>query len=132
MNNRENFKDLFERLEESKKTYQNNDGLSFNIDKDKITEELKKEFENVGKIDINDESNVFLKCKISKEDSQRGVEQWVKYKSINENGEKVERKVFIKIPSGIESGSQIVCYSEGNYIKEKGIYSNLIVNIEVK
>ena len=81
--------------------------------------------------DLNDKNNVFLKCKISKEEALNGCTKKVTYKQIDENGEKNKNILDVKIPKGIQKGQSIIYYDQGNYIKELNKRSNIIIEIEI-
>lgn len=124
-------------LEKSKKYREN---LASNIDSFKNTE---KEFDCIGKIfeeefkrnakefNINDENNIFLKCKISKQEALNGCTKKIKYKQICEDGKERQNMIDLKIPNAIQNNQSIVLYNNGNYIKEKNQMSNVIIKIEI-
>ena len=87
---------------------------------------------NLSTKEINDKNNIFLKCKISKEDALNGTIKNIEYKSINQKGEKITNKINLKIPSNIKNGQSIILRDCGNYIKEQDERSNLVINIIIK
>ena len=96
-------------------------------------EELKKIFEkNKNDIDLNDKNNIFIKCKISKQEALKGCNKKIKFKQICENGKKEKNMINLKIPKGIQNNQSIILYNQGNYIKEKDKISNIIVNVKIQ
>lgn len=85
-----------------------------------------------GKIDINNPNNIFLKCKISKQEALNGCIKKIKYNQIDENGEENKNTIDVKIPKEIKNNQSIICYNQGNYIKELETRSNIIIKIEIK
>ena len=95
-------------------------------------EELKKVFEKNKKIiDLKNENNIFLTCKISKQEALNGCNKKIKFKQICENGKKEQNTLDIKIPKGIQNNQSIVYYNQGNYIKEYDKMSNIIIKIDI-
>ena len=88
----------------------------------------------VGNIYANmyDKNNIYLKCKISKDEALVFCMKKIKYKQINQKGIKEIKKFDLKIPSNIKDGQSILLHNEGNYIKEKNVISDVVVEIKVK
>lgn len=94
-------------------------------------EELQNVFqEERNKFKIEDNINVFVKCKIAKKELQKGCMKKIKYNRINENGKKETNVIDVKIPSEIQTGQKIIIYGQGNYIKELNKNSCLIIEIK--
>ncbi len=93
-------------------------------------EELQKSFQEGNNVfEIEDNRNIFIQYKITKEEANKGCMKKIKYTRINENGKKVTNEIEIKIPKGIQKGQEIILNGEGNYIKDLNKNSNLIVKI---
>ena len=93
-------------------------------------EELQKSFQEENNVfEIEDNRNIFIQFKMTKEDANKGCMKKIKYTRINENGKKVTNEIEIKIPKGMQKGQEIILNGEGNYIKELNKNSNLIVKI---
>ena len=84
------------------------------------------------KIDIEDKENIYAKCKISRKEARTGCVKKIKTTIITENRNKEDRIIQVKIPKEIKNGQYIILREEGNYLKDKGIRSNLIIKIIVK
>lgn len=96
-----------------------------------ITEELQEIFQKGrNEFKIEDKRNVFVQCRITEDEVKKGPMKKIKYKRINENGNKETNEILIKIPEGINVGQSIVIYGEGNYVKELDKSSDLIVEIK--
>lgn len=127
----EKINDLLKRTKEYRKNLSNSKFDTFE-DKD-IGDIFKSFFENTKEnLDMNDKDNIYLKCKISKEEALGGCMKEIKYKQINQKGKKEIRKFDLKIPSNIKDGQSILVHNEGNYIKEKDGMSHLVAEIKVK
>lgn len=94
-------------------------------------EELEKIF-NKDDIDLNNKNNVFLKCQLSEQEAIDGCTKKIKFMQICENGKIETNEIDVKIPQGIKNASSIVCYGQGNYIKEQNKRSNVIIKVEIK
>ena len=90
-----------------------------------IFEKNKQEF-------LEDEDNVFLECKISKQEALNGCIKKVKYNQISENGKKQKNMLNVKVPKEIENNQKIIIYNKGNYIEQKNKWSNVIITIYIK
>lgn len=84
------------------------------------------------KTDYNDKSNVFINCKLNKNEIKNGCTKIVKYKAMERNNKVIVKKIEIKISTNIKEGQKIIIRECGNYINEKNKYSDLIINILVK
>jgi hypothetical protein len=97
-------------------------------------EEIFKAFgkKDLTETDINDKNNIFLKCKISKEESVNGCNKEIEYKVIEQNGEKRKNKIKVNIPKNIQDESNIILRGAGNYIKNQDKRSNLVIKVKIK
>lgn len=135
----EKINDLLKRTKEYRKNLSNS---KFNTFEDKnfkdkdfgdLGDIFKSFFENAKEnFDMNDKDNIYLKCKISKDKALEGCMKKIKYKQINQKGIKEIKKIDLKIPSNIKDSQSIVLHNEGNYIKEKNVISDVVVEIKVK
>ena len=82
--------------------------------------------------DYSDKSNIFINCKLNKNETQNGCKKIVKYKAKEKNNKMIVKKIEVKIPNNIKEGQKIVVHECGNYINDKNKYSDLIINILVK
>ena len=87
---------------------------------------------NKKEIYIEDENNVFLECKISKNEALNGCTKKIKYNQIFENGKKHKNTLDVKIPKGIKSNEKIILYNKGNYIESKHKRSSVVITINIK
>lgn len=94
-------------------------------------EELEKIF-NKDNIDLNNKNNIFLKFQISEQEARDGCTKKIKFMQICENGKKEPNEIDVEIPKGIKNASSIVCYGQGNYIKEQNKRSNVIIKVEIE
>lgn len=98
---------------------------------------LEKDFSKISKafFDIKEEdllansNNVYVECKIKKEDAKIGCNKTIqlKRKQYNKN-EKV--KIAVKIPQNVQSGNKIVLKGEGN--RDENKVGNLVIEIKIK
>ena len=107
------------------------------INLEKEFADFEKVFEenfNIDKKDayLNEKNNIFLKCKISKQEALNGCIKKIKYKQICEDGKKRLNIINLKIPNIIQNNQSIILYNNGNYVKEKNQMSNVIIKIEIK
>lgn len=94
-------------------------------------EELQKEFQEGRKeFKIEDKRNVFVQCKITKDEANKGCMKKIRYNRITTNEIKELKEIFAKIPKGTKVGQSIVIYGEGNYVKELNKNSDLIIEIK--
>lgn len=84
------------------------------------------------KTDYNDKSNVFINCKLNKNEIKNGCMKIIKYKARERNNKVIVKKIRIKIPTNIKEVQKIIIHECGNYIKDKNKYSDLVINILVK
>ena len=84
------------------------------------------------RIKVDDKDNVYVKCNINKNESTNGCTKKVKITRTTKNNKKESKTIQVNIPAGIENGQSIVLLQEGNYIEDKGINSNVVINIKVK
>lgn len=127
----EKINQLLEKAEEYRKDLANSRFGSF---EDLRTEETFQAFfgDREKKIEIDDKNNIFLKCKISKEEALNGCRKKIEYQLVNENGKKEKNKILLDIPNNIKEGSRILLQNCGNYMMEKDVYSHLVVEIKIK
>lgn len=127
----EKMNDLLKRAEEHRRDLANSRFGSF---EDLRNQETFQAFfgNDEKKIEIDDKNNIFVKCEISKEEALNGCKKKIEYRLKNENGKKEKNKIFLEIPSNIKKGSKILLHNCGNYMKEKGVYSHLVVEVKIK
>lgn len=80
--------------------------------------------------DIHDKDNIYVECKVKKEEVTRGCTIPIKVNRINDKGNKKKNIIKVKIPSNIENGQHIVIREEGNYINNR--YSDLIIKVIIR
>lgn len=86
--------------------------------------------QNQTETDIHSKDNIYVECKIKKEEVTRGCTKTIKINRINQNGNKEKNIIQVKIPSNIENGQHIVIRENGNYINNR--YSDLIIKVILK
>ena len=79
---------------------------------------------------VEDKKNIFLQCKITKEEANKGCIKKLKYTRKNELNKKERNVISLKIPSNIKETHKIIIYNEGNYIG-KNTRSNLVIDIKI-
>lgn len=89
-------------------------------------------FKNRNKVDLEDKNNIFLKYKISKNEALNGCEKEIKYKYLNEENKKINKKIKIKFPKDIKDGQNMAICQSGNYIKDLNKYSDVIITLNVR
>lgn len=93
-------------------------------------EELQKEFqEERNEFKIEDKRNIFVQCKITKDEANKGCIRKIRYNRITTKETTESNEIFTKIPKGTKVGQNIVIYGEGNYVKELNKNSDLIIEI---
>ncbi len=93
-------------------------------------EELQKEFqEERNEFKIEDKRNIFVQCKITKDEANKGCIRKIRYNRITTKETKESNEIFTKIPKGTKVGQNIIIYGEGNYVKELNKNSDLIIEI---
>lgn len=80
--------------------------------------------------DIYSKNNIYVECKVKKEEVTRGCTKPIKINRISQNGNKEKNIIQLKIPTNIENGQHIVIKGEGNYINNR--YSDLIIKVILK
>lgn len=80
--------------------------------------------------DIHSKDNIYLECKVKKEEVTRGCTIPIKVNRINDKENKEKNIIQVKIPSNIENGQYIVIRENGNYINNR--YSDLIIKVRLK
>ena len=80
--------------------------------------------------DIHSKDNIYVECKVKKEEVTRGCTKSIKINRINQNGNKEKNIIQVKIPSNIENGQHIVIRENGNYINNR--YSDLVIKVILK
>ena len=83
-------------------------------------------------VDLNDENNIFLKCKITDQEALNGCTKKIKYKHICEDGTRKNNILNVKIPKGIQDNQKIIFHNEGNYLNSENKKSHLIINVKIK
>lgn len=127
----ENIKDTFQskyvNVVCSEKSTEIEENVDFDIDTD-IGDIFKAFFETQPSNNYNDENNIFINCKLNKNECKKII----KYKRKEKNNKRTFKKIEVKIPSDIKEEQKIIIHGCGNYIKEKDNYSDLVINILVK
>lgn len=127
MSNREDIQDLIERAEQYRtEVAKSKLDNSFIQDLD-LTDIMKQ---NQTETDIHSKDNIYVECKIKKEEVTRGCTKTIKINRINQNGNKEKNIIQVKIPSNIENGQHIVIRENGSYINNR--YSDLVVKVILK
>lgn len=78
---------------------------------------------------LNNPNNIYVTCKIKKDEANKGCEKFIKIKKREDNNI-IKEKLKIKIPKNIKSEQQIILRGEGN--RNNSIIGNLVVKIIVK
>lgn len=79
---------------------------------------------------LNNPNNIYIICRIKKDEANTGCEKFVKIRRIREDNTIIKERLKIKIPRDIKSEQQIILRGEGN--RKNGIIGNLVVKIIVK
>lgn len=80
--------------------------------------------------DIHSKDNIYVECRVKKEEVTRGCTKPIKISRINDKGNKEKNIIQVKIPSNIENGQHIVIRENGNYINNR--CSDLIIKVILK
>ena len=80
--------------------------------------------------DIHSKDNIYVECKVKKEEVTNGCTKPIKVTRIDQNGNKEKNVIQVKIPSHIENGQHIVIKENGNYINNR--YSDLVIKVILK
>ena len=75
------------------------------------------------------ENNIYVKCKITKEEALTGCNKEVENKDIEE---KKYNKITVKIPPKIKDGNIIIVRNSGSITRKNKEEGNLIVEIVIK
>lgn len=97
-----------------------------------INEIFEQEFNKKYQVDLANENNIYVECKINKKEAVTGCTKKITIKRINNNRNKSKLKVHIRIPEGIQNNQNIVLRSQGNYSKEIQKYADLIIKVKIK
>lgn len=124
LNRAEKYREQFHKKEEPKNT------TPFDTDID-LGEMFIDFFENY-KPDSENENNVYVKCKLTKEEIKNGCTKNIKYKVLDEKGKKKSKSISIKIPKQISTEQKIVITECGNYVPKDRKFSNLVITVETK
>lgn len=89
-------------------------------------------FKNKSEADTTSPTNVYATIKVKKEEALNDCFKKVSAKRINAHGKLEKFKTIVKIPEGIEDEQKIVLLSEGNWLKNKKLRSNLVITVIVK
>lgn len=127
MSNREDIQDLIDRAERYR-TEVAKSKLDNSIIQDLDLTDIMKQ--NQTETDIHDKDNIYVECKVKKEEVTRGCIKPIKVTRIDQNGNKEKNIIQLKIPSNIENGQHIVIKENGNYINNS--YSDLVVKVILK
>ncbi len=126
---------ILDRAEEYRKQFQKKEShveaISFNDDLD-FGEIFDEFFKLHNKLNYDDKNNVFIKCKLTKENLKNGCTKIIKYKSIDKNNKRISKKIEVKFPKQLSVGQKVIIAGCGNYIKENNAYSNLVITVEGK
>lgn len=124
LNRAEKYREQFHKKEEPKNT------TPFDTDID-LGEIFIDFFENY-KPDSENENNVYVKCKLTKEEIKNGCTKNIRYKFLDEKGNKKSKSISIKIPKQIPTKQKIVITECGNYVPKDRKFSNLVITVETK
>lgn len=124
LNRAEKYREQFHKEDEPKNT----SPVDMDIDLGKLFNDF---FEN-HKLDAESENNVYVKCKLTKEEIKNGCTKNIKYKFLDEKGNKKSTSISVNIPKQISSGQKIVISASGNYVPKDRIFSNLVITVETK
>lgn len=80
--------------------------------------------------DIHNKDNMYIECRVKKEEVTRGCTKPIKISRINDKGNKEKNIIQLKIPTNIENGQHIVIRENGNYINNR--YSDLVIKVILK
>lgn len=80
--------------------------------------------------DINNKDNIYVECKVRKEEVTNGCTKPIKISRINDKGNREKNIIQVKIPSNIENGQHIIIRENGNYINNR--YSDLVIKVILK
>ena len=112
------------------KNYRNNLLKTFQPFEDFSLDENLPKLLRKDNFNVEDKKNIFLQCKITKEEANKGCKKKLKYIRKNELNKKEKNVISLKIPSNINETQKIIIYNEGNYI-EKNTRGNLVINIKI-
>lgn len=124
--------EILDRAEEYRKQFQENECHEKTINSD-----VSKKLEKIFKIAFNkeeckeykDKNNVFINCKLNKNNLKNGCTKVIKYKSKNKYNKIITRKIKVKFPPCISEGQKFIISGCGNYKKESNSYSDLVITI---
>lgn len=127
MSNREDIQDLIDRAERYR-TEVTKSKLDNTFIQDLDFTDIMKQHQT--ETDIDSKDNIYVECKIKKEEVTRGCTKPIKITRINPKGNKEKNIIQVKIPSNIENGQHIVIRENGSYINNR--YSDLIIKVILK
>lgn len=100
-------------------------------DFDNLGEILAKFFKkNKAENILDNPNNIYVTCKIKKEEANKSCKKDIKIKRIKENDTIKKENIHIKIPKNIKSEEQIILIGKGN--RNNNCIGNLVVKIIVK
>ena len=102
--------------------------VKFDIDAN-IGDIFREFFGNFKELDYDDENNVFVNYKLTKDELVNGCEKTIKFKVKEKDNKNIVKKMKIKIPQNVSDGQKIIVRGCGNFINEKKQYSDLVINI---
>lgn len=95
-----------------------------------FTEQLNQVLNTKHETNLSDKNNIFVSCKITKQEAEIGCTKKIKFNRITKTGFK-ENAINIKIPTGIKNNQNIILIGNGNYLKENK-YSDLVIKVNIK
>ena len=125
-------KDIKKNLGIKEKQYYNSNGEQFNgfYDFDDLGEIFQEFFKDSKTENVMDNpNNIYVTCKIKKEDAIKGCKKYIKIKRKLEDETIKKENIHLKIPNNIKSKQQIILKGEGN--RNNGVIGNLVVKIIV-
>lgn len=102
--------------------------VKFDIDAN-IGDIFREFFGNFNELDYENENNVFVNYKLTKDELVNGCEKTIKFRVKEKDNKNIVKKMKIKIPENVSEGQKIIVHGCGNYINETNQYSNLVINI---
>ena len=82
-----------------------------------LAEGLNQAFNTKNTTDLTDKNNIYVSCKISKNEADIGCTKKIKFNRLTATGTE-ENSINVKIPAGIENNQNIVLIGNGNYLKD--------------
>lgn len=130
----EEINEILDKAEKYRKQFQKDvcHKKTINFDGSKELEKIFKAIFNKEECtEYKDKNNVFINCKLNKNNLKNGCTKVIKYKSKNKYNKIITRKIKVKFPPGISKGQKVIIKGCGNYKKESNSYSNLVINVDI-